>query len=226
MEIADYDHVLEIRNLKINDYANVKVIMDQAYEDMGGAWSPHEYETILALFPEGQICIEDKGRVVACALALIIDYSSLEHDHSYEDIVSDGSFEGHDPDGDYLYGIDLFVDQEYRSMRLGRRLYDARKDLCEELNLKGMIVGGRIPNYARHAKELTPMQYIKKVGKREIVDPVLTFQLANDFHPKRAIRNYIPEDSKSRSYAVWLEWNNIFYQTGKDSSGAENPMCV
>ncbi|MCF8130014.1 MAG: bifunctional GNAT family N-acetyltransferase/carbon-nitrogen hydrolase family protein [Deltaproteobacteria bacterium] len=215
METADYDHVLEIRNLKIDDYANVKAIMDQAYEDMGGAWTPHEYKTILALFPEGQICIEDKGRVVACALALIIDYSNLEDDHSYEDIVSDGSFEGHDPDGDYLYGIDLFVDQKYRSMRLGRRLYDARKDLCEELNLKGMIVGGRIPNYARYAKELTPMQYIKKVSKREIVDPVLTFQLANDFHPKRAIRNYIPEDSKSRSYAVWLEWNNIFYQARK-----------
>ena len=215
METTDYDHVLDIRNLKINDYGNVKAIMDQAYEEMGGSWTPNEYETILSLFPEGQICIEDKGRVVACALALIIDYGSLEHDHSYEDIVSDGSFEGHDPDGDYLYGIDLFVDLEYRSMRLGRRLYDARKDLCEELNLKGMIVGGRIPNYARHARELTPMEYIQKVSKREIVDPVLTFQLANDFHPKRAIRNYIPEDSKSRSYAVWLEWNNIFYQAKK-----------
>jgi predicted amidohydrolase/GNAT superfamily N-acetyltransferase len=215
METADYDHVLEIRSLKMDDYGNVQAIMNRAYEDTGGAWTRHEYETILALFPEGQICIEDKGRVVACALALIIDYSSLEHDHSYEDIVSDGSFESHDPDGDYLYGIDLFVDQEYRSMRLGRRLYDARKILCEELNLKGMIVGGRIPNYARYAKEMTPMEYIQKVSKREIVDPVLTFQLANDFHPKRAIRNYIPEDSKSRSYAVWLEWNNIFYQTRK-----------
>ncbi len=215
MGTSDYEHILEIRNLRINDYENVQAIMDQAYKDMGGAWTPDEFRTILALFPEGQICIEDKGRVVACALALIIDHNSLERDHTYEDIVSDGSFKGHDPEGDYLYGIDLFVDQDYREMRLGRRLYDARKSLCEELNLKGMIVGGRIPNYARYAQDLTPMAYIQKVQKREIVDPVLTFQLANDFHPKRVIRNYIPEDRKSRSYAVWLEWNNIYYEAKK-----------
>ena len=216
METQDYDHILEIRNLKIKDYGDIQIIMDQAYKGMGGAWTLDEFKTLLALFPEGQICIEDKGRVVAGALVLIIDYNNLEHDHSYEDIVSEGRFEGHDPDGDYLYGIDLFVDQDYRAMRLGRRLYDARKNLCEELNLKGMIVGGRIPNYAQYAKDLTPMEYIDRVRKREIVDQVLTFQLANDFHPKRAIRNYNPEDSKSRSYAVWLEWNNIFYRAKKN----------
>ncbi len=215
MNTQEYEHILETRNANISDYDDIKAIMDQAYRGMGGAWQPEEFGNLLALFPEGQICIEDKGHVVACALALIIDYNSLEHDHSYEDIVSDGRFEGHDPEGDYLYGIDLFVHSDYRDMRLGRRLYDARKTLCEEMNLKGMIVGGRIPNYSKHASELTPMQYIQKVKNREILDPVLTFQLANDFHPKRAIRNYIPEDNKSGSYAVWLEWNNIFYEGRK-----------
>ncbi len=215
MQSSEYEHVLELRNLTINDYQDVRTIMDQAYKNMGGSWKLDEFHRLLALFPEGQICIEDKGRVVASALALIIDYGHLEHDHSYDDIVGDGSFKVHDPEGDYLYGIDLFIDVEYQGMRLGRRLYDARKALCEELNLKGMIVGGRIPNYARHAAEMTPMEYIRKVSNREIIDPVLTFQLANDFHPKRAIRNYIPEDSRSRSYAVWLEWNNIYYRSSK-----------
>nr|MBF0223427.1 carbon-nitrogen hydrolase family protein [Desulfobulbaceae bacterium] len=112
-------------------------------------------------------------------------------------------------------GIDVFVHKDYRSMRLGRRIYDARKELCEKLNLKGIIVGGRIPGYAKYAHELTPDQYIQKVKKREIIDQVLTFQLSNDFHPKRAIRNYIPEDSRSKSYAVLLEWNNIFYESKK-----------
>ncbi len=107
-------------------------------------------------------------------------------------------------------------------MRLGRRLYDARKELCEKLNLKGIIVGGRIPGYAKYYQELTPSQYITKVKNREIVDPVLTFQLANDFHPKRAMKNYIPEDKSSRSYAVLLEWNNIYYERKKkDRMGTE-----
>lgn len=209
------DHKLTIRNLVMDDYEDIEVIMHQAYSGMGGAWTRQEIARLLRVFPDGQICIEDKGKVVAAALTLIVDYSKIEDDHSYEDIVDDGRFSKNDPEGDYLYGIDVFVDREYRGMRLGRRLYDARKELCEKLNLKGIIVGGRIPGYAKYAAELTPDQYITKVRNREIVDQVLTFQLANDFHPKRAIRNYIPEDSRSKSYAVLLEWNNIFYQGRK-----------
>lgn len=209
------DHKLKIRNLAVSDYDDVSEIMKQAYAHMGGAWSQTEFQRLLHLFPQGQICIEDKGKVVASALTLIIDYANLERNHSYDDIVADGRFRKHDPEGDYLYGIDLFVHKDYRGMRLGRRLYDARKELCETLNMKGIIVGGRIPGYADYHREMSPGEYIDRVKNREIVDPVLTFQLANDFHPKRVIRNYIPEDGPSRSHGVFLEWNNIFYQSTK-----------
>lgn len=215
IETDDSIHKLETRNLRMSDYEDVKAIMESAYAGMGGSWNKNQYATLMSICPQAQICIDDKGAVVAAALTLIIDYSNLEQNHSYEDIVSDGRFEGHDPDGDYMYGIDLFVRKDYRGMRLGRRLYDARKELCEKMNLKGIIVGGRIPGYEKHHKELTPGQYIEKVKSREIIDPVLTFQLSNDFHPKRVIRNYIPEDDASKSYAVFLEWNNIFYQAKK-----------
>ena len=188
MKNENDSHKLTLRNLAEADYEDIRQIMDSAYRDMGASWSPEEFTTLLNLFPEGQICIEDKGRVVAAALTLIIDYAGLELNHSYEDIVADGNFKSHDAGGDYLYGIDLFVHKDYRGMRLGRRLYDARKELCEHLNLKGIIIGGRIPGYADHHLELTPGEYIAKVRNREIIDPVLTFQLANDFHPKRALR--------------------------------------
>lgn len=212
MQPENQNHKLEIRNLELSDYPDIKEIMDQAYAVMGGAWSKQDFRTLLSLFPQGQIGIEDRGKVVAAALTLIVDSTNLEVDHSYEDIVSDGKFKKHDPTGDYLYGIDLFVNKQYRGMRLGRRLYDSRKELCENLNMKGIMVGGRIPGYAKYYQEITPSQYIEMVKRREIVDPVLTFQLANEFHPKRTLRGYIPEDSPSRSYAVLLEWNNIYYQ--------------
>jgi len=215
MEVESSRHKLETRNLRIEDHGDVNAIMQQAYAHMGGPWTFVEYSNLLSLFPEGQICIEDKGTVVAAALTLIIDYASLERDHSYEDIVSEGKFDKHDAEGDYLYGIDIFVHEDYRGMRLGRRLYDARKELCEKLNLKGIIIGGRIPGYSKYHKELSPGQYIEKVRNKEIIDPVLTFQLSNDFHPKRIIHNYIPEDGQSRSHAVFLEWNNIFYERKK-----------
>jgi hypothetical protein len=62
---------------------------------------------------------------------------------------------------------------------LGRRLYDVRKELCEQLNLKSIILG-RIPNYGKFKDEITPKIYIEKVKKKEIYDPVLSFQLSND----------------------------------------------
>ena len=208
-------HKLKVRNLNIADYDEIQPIMRQAYSGIGGAWRKEEILRLLALFPDGQICIEDKGAVVGAALTLIVDYASVEDYHSYDDIVAEGMFSKNDMEGDYLYGIDVFIDKEYRGMRLGRRLYDARKELCEKLNLKGIIVGGRIPGYSKYAHVLSPDQYVDKVRKREIVDQVLTFQLSNDFHPKRAIKNYMPEDTHSKSYAVLLEWNNIYYESKK-----------
>lgn len=208
-------HRLEIRNLRAADYADVREIMEQAYRGMGGAWTRDQFATLLTKFPQGQLCVEDRGKVVASALTLIVDSAKIGDDHTYREIVGTGQFLGHDAEGDYLYGIDLFVHRDYRGLRLGRRLYDARKELCEKLNLQGILVGGRIPGYAEYAAELTPRQYIDRVKNKEIVDPVLTFQLANDFHPKKAIENYMPEDSKSKSYAVLLEWNNIYYKATK-----------
>ncbi|MFH0782950.1 MAG: GNAT family N-acetyltransferase [Pseudomonadota bacterium] len=78
--------------------------------------------------------------------------------------------------------MEVFVDPAFQGMRLGRRLYDARKELAKNLNLKGILLGGRIPGYHKHSAEISPEEYILKVQNREIHDPVLTFQISNDFH--------------------------------------------
>jgi predicted amidohydrolase len=114
-----------------------------------------------------------------------------------------------------MYGLDIFVDPAYRGFRLGRRLYDARKELCREHNFRAIIAGGRIPGYHAHAAELTPQEYIDRVKRRDIHDPILTFQLNNDFQVKRVLEDYIPEDKKSRGNATLLEWTNIYYQRSK-----------
>ncbi|MEE4363072.1 MAG: bifunctional GNAT family N-acetyltransferase/carbon-nitrogen hydrolase family protein [Desulfotignum sp.] len=207
------DYKLTLRSLKKEDYPHIKRIMDLVYSGMGGAWTPEEFAVLIDHFSEGQICIEDKGKVIAAALAIIVNSQEFEKQrHTYEDVVSGGEMTSHDPEGDALYGVDIFVDPDYRGLRLGRRLYDARKELCETLNLKSIIFGGRIPGYGKHAKEMTPAEYIKKVKATEIYDPVLTFQLSNDFHIKKILKNYIPEDTQSDAYGVLMEWNNIYYE--------------
>ncbi len=205
-------HRLVLRSLRRGDFKAVKDIMDRVYSNMEGAWAQDEYNALIRKFPEGQICIEDNGQVVAAALAIIVDYSKFGDKHTYTKITGNGTFNTHDPDGDTLYGVDVFVDPEYRSLRLGRRLYDARKELCENLNLRAMLAGGRIPGYAAHADEMTPAKYVEKVRNKELTDPILTFQLSNDFFVRKIIRGYLPYDSESKSFATLLEWLNVYYE--------------
>ncbi len=205
-------HRLVLRTLRIEDYDDLREMMDLAYNRAGGAWLRQQFQAQLARFPEGQICIEDKGKVVGAALSLIVDYGRYGDFHSHKDITGDGYLTTHDPDGDTLYGVDVVVHPKYRGMRLGRRLYDARKELCRNLNLQRIIFGGRIPRYDKFSHKLTPQEYIVRVKKNEIYDPVLTFQLHNDFHVRRVITGYLPEDEESHAYAVISEWINIDYR--------------
>jgi predicted amidohydrolase/GNAT superfamily N-acetyltransferase len=203
---------IELRNLKIEDYIDLKETMKQAYSDMNGQhWKEESIVKLLNVFPEGQLCVVVDEKVVAVALALIIDYEKFGDVHTYRQITGDYTFNTHDPYGNVLYGIDVFVHPDYRGLRLGRRLYEARKELCETLNLKSIMAGGRIPNYSKYASELTPRQYINKVKSKELTDPTLTFQLSNDFHVKKILTNYLEGDKSSVEYATLLEWNNIYY---------------
>jgi predicted amidohydrolase/GNAT superfamily N-acetyltransferase len=204
---------IELRNLQIEDYLDLKISMQKAYDDLENShWKEHHIKELLEIFPDGQLCIVYEGNVVGVALSLIIDYKKMGDKHNYAQITGNYTFDTHDTDGDILYGIDVFIHPEYRGLRLGRRLYDARKELCENLNLRSILFGGRIPNYNKYADELKPKEYIQKVKQKEIHDPVLSFQLSNDFHVRKVLTNYLEGDESSLEYATLMEWNNIYYQ--------------
>lgn len=202
---------LVLRNLKDQDYSQISDLMEMIYPDIGGAWPKESMLDLIKNFPEGQIAIEDNDRIVAVALTVKCSYDRFSRQHTYDDLIGRRDHLTHDPDGDALYGMDIFVDKEYRGLRLGRRLYDARKELCRNLNLRAILAGGRIVKYHDHA-DLSPTDYIEAVRHREIHDPILSFQLANDFEVKRLLKGYMPEDKKSLGYATLLEWNNILYE--------------
>jgi predicted amidohydrolase len=69
-----------------------------------------------------------------------------------------------------------------------------------------------MPNYHRHSKELTPKQYIAEVRRKVIDDPVLNFQISNDFHPTKVMKGYLEGDKDSNDFAILMEWDNIYYQ--------------
>src|SRR5690606_13726580 len=166
------------------------------------------------------------GEIAGCALSVIVDFKKLGENHTYNDVAGGPEFKIHDPEGDVLYGIDVFIRPDYRGLRLGRRLYDYRKELCENLNLKSIVFGGRMPNYHLHADKLTPKQYIARVRRREIEDPVLDFQMSNDFHPVRILKGYLEGDKASEEFAVLMEWDNIYYDKEEDEPSPQITRTV
>jgi predicted amidohydrolase/ribosomal protein S18 acetylase RimI-like enzyme len=205
----ELSHRLRLRNTRLSDYPSIKKIMDLVYSHAGGAWTREQFASQISRFPEGQFCVEDRGKIIAAVISLVVDYKKYGDFHTHSQVTGDGYLTTHDPSGDTLYGVDVFVHPDYRGLRLGRRLYDARKELCRKLNLRRIIFGGRIPGYDKYTDEMTPQDYIELVKRREIYDPVLTFQLSNDFHVRRVITGYLPEDEESHGFAVISQWFNI-----------------
>ncbi len=204
---------IELRHLHLDDYLQLNEACRMAYPGISdNTWKTEELKGLLEIFPEGQLCVQVDGVVVASALSLIVDYKAFGDNHTYAQITGNYTFNTHDPNGDVLYGIEMFVHPDFRGMRLGRRLYDARKELCEKLNLRAIMAGGRIPRYNDYADTMSPREYIEKVRMKAIYDPTLTFQLSNDFHVKKILKNYLEGDHESLDFATLLEWNNIYYE--------------
>jgi predicted amidohydrolase/ribosomal protein S18 acetylase RimI-like enzyme len=211
---------IELTYLSLEDHANIVALMEDEYRHLDdSSWTYEEFSVLLKKFPKGQVGIKINGSLAGFALSIVVDYSKLDDSHTYKEITGNYTFDTHDDDGDTLYGIDIFICKKYRGLRLGRRLYEFRQELCEELNLKGIMFGGRLPNYKKYADELTPREYITKVKAKEIHDPVLNFQLSNDFYVKRVLRNYLEGDVDSCEYASLMAWDNIYY-----SKPSKKPM--
>lgn len=212
MEHVHRINKVEIRTLQLADYNQLSQSFRRVYSDGSDVfWTRDQIEKLISIFPEGQIVTVVDNKIVGCALSIIVGYDIVKNDHTYASVTGQETFDTHNPKGNILYGIEVFIHPEYRGLRLARRMYDYRKELCESLNLKAIMFGGRIPNYHKYAEELRPKEYIDKVRKKEIYDPVLTFQISNDFHVRKVITNYLPNDEESKHYATLLQWDNIYY---------------
>ena len=212
-DLEDVQHHLRIRPLQVEDFDALVRLQDLGYESdlKTWTWTEEEIRSQLRRFPEGQFVAEYDGRIIGAAHSLIIDLDEYGDAHSWESVTSDGRITNHDPEGDTLYGMDVVVDPAFRGMRIGRRLYEARKQLARRLNLRRIMIGGRLPNYHKYADELSVHDYVERVLAREIDDPVVRFQIANGFTVKRIVPNYLPEDEESRGHAALMEWVNLQY---------------
>lgn len=208
--LKDFTKKIKLRNMRMEDYDDLVAIQKKSFPHMK-PWTKEQLQSILSIFPEGQLVIEYQGKVIASCSGLIINQDDYPETSSWFELTDRGYFTNHDPQGDTLYAAEIMVDPKYRGMKLARRLYEVRQDLARNMNLKRIAAGGRLPNYHKYANKLSVYEYVKKVIDKKIFDPVLTTQIANGFVLKKILPDYLPSDKESRGYATFLEWPNLQY---------------
>ena len=202
-----------IRNIRLDDIDKVLRLQEVSFADMasyGMVWPASYLKKHVHIFPEGQLCAEINGEIVASASSLIVTLKPQYSEHTWQDITGYGLFTTHDPKGDTLYGADISTHPKFQRKGIGTMLYNVRKNLVIRMNLRRIVIGGRLFNYFKYANELSALEYSRKVIEREIEDPVLLFQLKNGFKFIKVLRNYL-YDRSSMNYANFLEWLNPDY---------------
>ncbi len=199
---------LIVRTAKIADVPAIYDLVKRVYSDME-PYAADQLRGQINNFPAGVLVAEYEDKIVGYCATIRLTGERVLKPHVWTEITGNGFGATHDPDGEYLYGYEVCVDANYRGLRIGQRLYRERRDLCVALGLKGIVFGGRLPGLKRRRKQVdSPIDYAKRVQRREWRDPVLTFQLGQGFELLGVLENYLPSDEASLGCASHLLWRN------------------
>jgi predicted amidohydrolase/GNAT superfamily N-acetyltransferase len=201
---------LLVRNARIRDIPAIRALSEKVYVPTGlQGYASATLRGQINNFPDGQFVAIYDDRVVGYCATFVIGADAAFKAHTWNEITAGGYASRHDPDGDYLYGMEVCVDPDYRGLRIGQRLYAERRKLAQAWGLKGIVFGGRLPTLAKRLSRFgTAEAYVKEIQEGRVRDPVLTFQLRNGFEVVGLLPGYLPEDRQSLGHAVHLLWRN------------------
>lgn len=175
----------------------------------------------LERFPEGQFVAHfhtpnEPSLVVGMASTMRTSRTPNDPPEAWLTAIGSLGIANHEPNGEWLYGVEMTVRPEYRRMGIGTRLYEARFDLVRRLNLRGWYAGGVLMGYHRYHNMLSPLEYAEAVIRREVIDPTVTMQMNRGFEAITPIPDYLPE-TRAGNMAVLIVWHNPDYDPERET---------
>ena len=108
---------IELSYLTIEDYQELKEATEASYLGMENSyWPKSSIQKLIDIFPDGQIVIKIDGVIAGCALSIVVDYSQLDDNHTYADIITKSSFKNPKPEGYYFWWTNAQLSQSTRSI--------------------------------------------------------------------------------------------------------------
>lgn len=145
----------------------------------------------IEVFSEGQFVVLDKGRVIGMTTTMRTNFDFANYHHTFTETIAGGWLTNHNPEGDWLYGLDMGILPAYRGMGLARILYRARHEMAKALGLKGQLTVGMMSGYGAVCHEISGEDYYQELiaGKRK--DPTLTKQMKIGFEPIALMHEHV-----------------------------------
>ncbi len=167
-------------------------------------------------FPEGQFAAQrisgpNAGNCVGMATTMRTSRPPTAPIRPWRHAIGDMTLSAHEPDGEWLYGVEMAVRPMYQGHGIGAGLYEARFDLARRLNLRGWYAVGMLMGYGIYADEMDVADYGAKVIARQLKDPTVTMQMNRGFRAERVITDYVDEPAAGNA-GVLIVWENPDYE--------------
>ncbi len=162
-----------------------------------------QYKKHVELFPEGQFVAMDNDKVIGATSTIRyhFDINNNEH-HTFFEIMGGGWFTTHEPNGEWLYGMDVSVHPDYRGKGIARALYAARQNTCKLLGLKGQMTVGMLNGYNAVRDKMSVDEYYEKVKTHELFDPTVSVQEKIGFKIIGLMKDYLNDATCGNAGAV------------------------
>jgi GNAT superfamily N-acetyltransferase len=204
------EHADEVPLVICAAYGMEDIEPDDCYEN-DQIPAPDDVLKQIERFPEGQFVALWDDQVVAIAITFRTNYPPDAPPHRWMDSIGDLGIANHDPNGEWLYGMEFSVLPEMQGKGIGIKMYEARFAMVKRLNLKGFYAGGMLMGYPRYRDTMTPREYGEAVIRRELKDPTVTMQMNRGFRAVSVIEDYLVEETSGNA-AVLIVWDNPDYQ--------------
>ncbi|REJ73925.1 MAG: hypothetical protein DWQ34_02555 [Planctomycetota bacterium] len=203
---------IKVRSLKPEDFEDAKRVEAEAWGDQYIQFDRDQFEERIEKFPLGNICAIKEGRMVGLINMQRVHYDWDNPWPTWYEATNNGRLR-HDPDGEYLYGVNLSIAQNELLSGAGNLIMLRIGLLMMELGLRGIILGVRPLRYHRFADKMSFDEYLyDKRGK--IRDPELGMYCRMGFEIRKALPEYF-EDPESVNYGVLLFSENPHFDPNK-----------
>lgn len=217
---------IKIRQARLDDVEAILLVEEKAWPVSLRA-SREMYESRLRTFPEGTLVAQIDHKMEGVVVVEILNFSSTPHIRTWNEATDHGYIRNsHDPEGNTLYGVNLSVSPRTQS-RVAVALLEAVGKLAIRHNFKQIVLGGRIPSFARYLRQYCEKNGISVISDEERdkiaehyvqtatrrghpLDPEISFYQKAGMKIIKLLPNYF-EDPGSLNYGVPLLWPNPFY---------------